>query len=630
MNRQFREFILGGPTNQDFFPPMSRAEMDRLGWEQCDVILVTGDAYVDHPSFGTAIIARVLIDAGFRTGIVAEPRWDSADDFRQLGKPRLFFGVTAGNVDSMVNHYSPLGQRRRADAYSPGGKAGRRPNRATIVYANRLHEAFPGVPLVLGGIEASLRRLAHYDYWDNAVRRSILLDARADIIAYGMAEPAVIEIAQRLADGIGLEGIRGTVVARKTLDGRDGFQEVPSFEEVKADKTMFGEAFRIWYQESDQPKGKTIVQKSGDRYVVQHPPAMPLSQSELDRIYDLPYARRPHPAYAALGRIPALETTKFSITSHRGCPGSCSFCSLAAHQGRIIQWRSRQSIVAEAEKISRLPDFKGHITDVGGPTANMYAVTCAGLARAEPCRERSCLFPNRCPSLKSDLHQQLRVLDAVRQVPGVRKVSIGTGLRYDLLDSDGSELEELCRYYVSGQLRVAPEHSSRRVLRLMRKTSPETYLRFTRQFRAVNRRLGKEQHLVPYFISGFPGCTLEDMIGLAEQIEQVSRLHVAPALVRQVQDFTPLPMTLAALMYYTERDPATGEKLYVAKDIKDKKLQRAMLQLRDPKNYQYVRRILKQTGQMRLLGRVDRLGRKTGGHDSEGGLAHLVSPSEAQ
>jgi uncharacterized radical SAM protein YgiQ len=613
---------------------MSRDEMRRLGWSECDVIIVTGDAYVDHPAFGSAVIARVLLAAGFRTGIIAQPRWDSAEDFTRLGRPRLFFGVTAGNVDSLVAHYSPLGQRRRTDAYSPGGKPGLRPNRASIIYCNRLREAYPDAVLVLGGIEASLRRLAHYDYWDNRIRRSLLLDAKADILTYGMAETQIVEIARRINARTGspprhqdttkqskgltgsLDGIPGTVVVRSVLPQLEHALEIPSYEDILTDRSRFQQAFMLWYQESDQPFGQTIIQKSGDRYIIHYPPARPLTTPELDQIYDLPYRRAPHPHYsepvyhqdtktpgieARNSPIPALETVKFSITSHRGCLGRCTFCSLAAHQGRVIQWRSPDSIVAEAKRIAELPGFKGHITDVGGPTANMYGATCARLARAEPCRNQDCLYPQPCPKLKSDLTRQLSVLDAVRQVPGVRKVSLGTGLRYDLL-ADDAALEELCRHYVSGQLRVAPEHVSPRVLRLMRKAPAEAYTAFRPVYAEVNQRLGRRQYLIPYFISGFPGCTLEDMVELAEHIERNEHF-----LVRQVQDFTPLPMTLAATMYYTGIDPFTGEPLDVARDVKVKKLQRALLQLRVPENLAYVTRVLRATGQHRLLKRIQRI-----------------------
>jgi uncharacterized radical SAM protein YgiQ len=623
---------MGSVVTQPRFPPMSRMEMAALGWDECDVIVVTGDAYIDHPSFGSAVVVRVLIDAGFRTGVIAQPRWDGVEDFRQLGRPTLFFGVTAGNVDSMVNHYSPLKQLRREDAYSPGNEMGLRPNRTSIVYCSRLREAYPGVKLVLGGIEASMRRLAHYDYWDDAVRRSILLDAKADIIAYGMAERAVVEIARRVAGmgGMGSRGaigggIPGTVVVASAAEGEvqefkssrvqefgcstdqeaeEDCIEIPSYEEVKNDKKKFLEAFMLWYRESDQPKGKTIIQRHGNRFVIQCPPPLPMSPQELDRVYDLPYQRQAHPHYDQLGKIPALETVKFSITSHRGCLGTCSFCALSAHQGRIIQWRSAESILREARQIVAMPDFKGHITDIGGPTANMYAATCPKLTKAEPCRERECLFPEPCPGLQSNLSRYLELLDAVRRLPGVRNVSIGTGLRYDLITGqDGRRfLEELSRYYISGQLRIAPEHVAARVLDLMHKTPHARYREFMNDFREANQRLGKKQYLIPYFISGFPGCTLEDMVELAEHIEHKEKL-----LIRQVQDFTPTPMTAATTMYYTGIDPFTGQELYVAKEVRDKKLQRALMQLREPESGRFVAEVLEKSGRKDLLKRINRL-----------------------
>ncbi len=593
--------------NQPEFPPMSRAELDRLGWDECDVIIVTGDAFIDHPSFGSAIIARILIDAGFRTGIIAQPDWKSTHDFKRLGRPRLFFGITAGNVDSMVNHYSPLGQKRRVDVYSPAGKIGLRPNRATIIYANRLREAFPGVRLVLGGIEASLRRLAHYDFWENKVRRSILLDAKADIIAYGMAERTVVEIAQRLKvdPNDKLKNIPGTVISVNKQETIDNAIKVPSFEQVSQNKKAFQDAFMKRYSEKDQPHGKTIVQPHGDRLIVQNPPQLPLIQKELDRIYNLPYQRKVHPIYRNK-KIPAFETVKFSITSHRGCLGSCTFCTLTAHQGRVIQWRSLESIVNEARIITQMDNFKGHITDVGGPTANMYATTCPNLDKAEPCQNRECLFPKLCPSLQNDCQKQLKVLEAIRNLPGVKKVSIGTGLRYDLIQGkEGMHfLTELCRYYISGQLRIAPEHSVNRVLKYMHKTSSESYQKFLHEFEKVNKKLGRNQYLIPYYISGFPGCTLEDMVELAEHIEQSGATKLTPKLIRQVQDFTPLPMTLASLMYYTGIDPFTGEKLYVARDIKDKKLQRAIMQLRNTVAFAYAVKSLRKMGSNRLVKRI--------------------------
>jgi uncharacterized radical SAM protein YgiQ len=602
------------PAVSGRFPPRSRSELAALGWDECDVVIVSGDAYVDHPAFGAAVIARVLEAAGCRVGVISQPRWDRPDDFKVLGRPRLFFGVTAGNVDSMVAHYSPLKQQRRADAYSPAGRFGLRPNRAVIVYANRLRAVFPGVPLVLGGIEASLRRLAHYDYWDDAVRRSILLDAKADIIAYGTAEAAVVEIARRLAQASSpmlpaasrlLTGIPGTVIVRGRQAIRPDGVVTPSFDAVQTSRDEFNQAFMLWYREADQPHGRPVIQPHGDRFVVQYPPAAPLSSQEIDRIYDLPFTRSAHPGYAE--RIPALETVKFSITSHRGCLGSCTFCSLAAHQGRVIQWRSRESIVREARQIAAMPGFRGHITDVGGPTANMYGATCTHLARAEPCRDRACLYPERCPNLKHDFARQLEVLDAVSRVPGVKKVSLGTGLRYDLIRTrDRPQLERLAARFVSGQLRVAPEHVSDRVLELMRKSGHRDFVRFQREWCRANKAAGPRarQYLIPYFISGFPGCTPEDMIELAEFL---SRSPDMPRVVQQVQDFTPLPMTLAGAMYYTGIDPFTGRRIPVARALPEKRLQRALLQLHLPENRAYVLKHLRRSGERKLLARAARV-----------------------
>ena len=592
-------------------PPLSRRGMAALGWDTCDVIIVTGDAYVDHPSFGSAVVARVLLDAGFRVGVIPQPRWSGPDDFAALGRPRLFFGVTAGNVDSLVANYSPSIQRRRADDFSPGGKPGLRPNRATTVYCNRLREAFKDVPLVIGGIEASLRRLAHYDYWEDAVRRSLLLDTRADILLYGMAEKSIVEVARRLSSASPqsaiynlqstmLDGIPGSCVNRK--EPPSAAVMLPSFEAVSADKIEFNKAFRLWHHEADNPAGRTVAQAHADRWVVHHPPPEPLSQTELDHFHDLPYTRQPHPDYKE--KIPALETVRFSITSHRGCLGSCTFCSLSAHQGRIIQWRSRRSILAEAARITRLDGFKGHITDVGGPTANMYGATCAKMKSGRVCPDRECTWPQRCPRLRLAAKEELAVLEAVRTLPGVKKVSVGTGFRFDLLDDQPGlgYLEQLCRYYVSGQLRIAPEHVSSRVLAAMHKPSHTSYMAFRRHFAETNRRLGKKQYLIPYFISGHPGATVDDALELAEYLVRTERLFI-----RQVQQFTPLPMTAAAAAWYTGKDPLTDKPLYIPRDPKEVRLQRALLQLHEPGNYIYAQRALLKLGRHDLLRRLQTL-----------------------
>ena len=593
-------------------PPLSRQGMAALGWDSCDVIIVTGDAYVDHPSFGSAVVARVLLDAGFRVGIIAQPRWSGPEDFASLGRPRLFFGVTAGNVDSLVANYSPGLQRRRADDFSPGGKPGLRPNRATTVYCNRLREAFKDVPLVIGGIEASLRRLAHYDHWEDSVRRSLLLDTRADILLYGMAEKGVVEVARRLSDESSpaprpfplapslLDAIPGSCVNRKEPPA--DAVVLPSYEAVSADKDKFNNAFRLWHHEADNPSGRTVAQPHADRWVVHYPPPAPMSQAELDRVYDLPYTRRAHPDYEE--KIPALETVRFSITSHRGCLGSCTFCSLSAHQGRIIQWRSRRSILAEAARITRLEGFKGHITDVGGPTANMYGATCTKMASGRVCPDRECTWPQPCPRLRLAAKEELAVLEAVRTLPGVKKVSVGTGFRFDLLDEKPGlgYLEQLCRYYVSGQLRIAPEHVSSRVLAAMHKPSHSSYMAFRRRFTDTNRHLGRKQYLIPYYISGHPGSTVDDAFELAEFLVRTERLFI-----RQVQQFTPLPMTAAAAAWHTGKDPLTDQPLYVPRDPKEVKLQRALLQLQEPGNYIYAERALQKLGRQDLLRRLQAL-----------------------
>jgi uncharacterized radical SAM protein YgiQ len=580
---------------------MTRAEMAALGWDACDVIIVTGDAFVDHPSFGSAVIARVLLAAGYRTGIIAQPGWNSPHDITRLGRPRIFFGVTAGNVDSLVANHSPNLQKRRTDDYSPGGRPGLRPNRATIVYANLVRQTFPDVPLIIGGIEASLRRLAHYDYWEDSVRRSLLLDTRADILLYGMAERAVVEVASRLAATSGkpqgLTGIRGTCV--NLTEPPPDAVALPSFEQARDDKEKFNEAFRLWHREADNPHGKAVAQPHGDRWVVQYPPPRPMTAVELDQVYDLPFTRLTHPSYKE--PTPALETVKFSITSHRGCLGSCAFCSLSAHQGRIIQWRSKASILREAVLLTRSPGFRGHITNVGGPTANMYGATCPTMNGGSVCTDRECLYPRLCHNLKLDFPREIDLLRSVSRVPGVKKVTIGTGVRYDLLDGPAGQdyLEQLCRHHISGQLRVAPEHVSPRVLASMHKATPAAYARFRHYYADTNRRLGKKQYLIPYFISGHPGATLDDAVELAEHLVKVERMFI-----RQVQQFTPLPMTVSGAAYHTAHDPLTGRSIPVARTPEEVRLQRCLLQLREPKNFAYAVRQLDKAGRSDLARRI--------------------------
>lgn len=579
------------------FLPTSLPEARARGWDELDVVLISGDAYVDHPSFAAAVIGRVLESRGFRVGIIPQPDWRSAAAFASLGRPRLFFGVTAGNVDSMLSRFTVNRKRRSSDPYSPGGAKDRRPKRATIVYANRAREAFKDVPVVIGGIEASLRRLAHYDFWDDAVRRSILLDSKADLLVYGMGEQQVIEIARRLDAGQAisdLRDIRGTVYV--TADQPEAVA-LPSFEEASSDPAKFAEAFRLYERQCDPFFGEPACQQHGDRYVVALPPPASLSTAEIDGVYDLPFTRRWHPRYDTEGGVPALETVRFSVISHRGCVGNCAFCALGFHQGKVIQSRSKQSILREAARIARDPLFKGTIADVGGPTANMYRMKCQ---RSEHgCRERTCLTSKICKQLDTDHAPLIDVLRALRDVSGVRHVFTGSGIRYDLAlaDTSGRYLDELCAHHVSGQLKVAPEHVSDAVLRVMSKPPAEEFERFRRRFAEINCRLRKKQYLVPYFMSSHPGCRLKDMIALAEYLRDSGQY------VEQVQDFYPSPMTLATCIYHTGIHPHTGKPLYVAKTEAEKATQRALLQYRDARNGRRVREALLKEGRRDLIGR---------------------------
>ncbi len=556
---------------------MSKGEMKARGWESLDVILISGDAYVDHPSYGTAVIGRVLEAAGLRVGVIAQPDWRGVEDFARLGLPRLFFGITAGNMDSMVSNLTSHKKSRLKDAYSPGGKVGLRPERATIVYSNRVREAFGKVPIVLGGIEASLRRLAHYDWWDNRVRRSILLDARADILVYGMGEAQVLEIARRIAEGDELTGIPGTVVVRKSPSWPGESETIASFDEVRGDKERFNDAFKAIVRNQNPLRGKVLVQPHGDRFVLHFPPPAPFPEKELDRIYELPYERLPHPSYQAKGGIPGFETVRFSIISHRGCCGACSFCSLSMHQGRIIQSRSPDSVLREARKVSEMKGFTGTITDVGGPTANLYRASCSQWAREGGCAHRDCLVPSRCKSLKLGYKQAMDLYRAILDLPKVKHMFIESGLRHDLLVDKEAEsyLEYVCRHHVGGQMKVAPEHSSNRVLRLMNKPDFSVFERFMELFREIRERTGKEQYVVNYFISAHPGATIEDEEELRAYLRQ-NRMRP-----QQVQDFTPLPLTLSACMYHTEKHPSTGEPIHVAKSFQERKAHRAVIQTRD-------------------------------------------------
>ncbi len=572
------------------FLPVSREDLAARGWKELDVILVTGDAYVDHPSFGAAVIGRVLEAEGFKVGVIAQPDWSGTGDFLKLGRPKLFFGVTAGNLDSILSNYTINRKKRHKDYYSPGGKAGLRPNRATVVYANKIRELFPGVPVVLGGLESSLRRLAHYDWWDDAVRRSILMDAKADLLVYGMGEKAAAEIARRLAAGETVRDlvlIPGTVIVRNDLVGFGNAVMIPSFEEVKAGADSFNEAFRRTYGELDPFRGKTVAQKHGNRFVIQFPPPAPLSSGEFDRIYELHYARQWHPVYDPAGGVPGFEVVRFSVVSNRGCAGECSFCSLYVHQGRIVQSRSRESILREIRLLAGRPDFKGVITDIGGPTANLYEAFCELWTHGRgACRDKKCLFPAKCRNLKLGYSQSLGLWEEALKIPGVKHVFIASGLRYDLLiDAYADEyLRALCARHVSGQMKVAPEHISDSVLKLMYKPSADVYRKFRDRFEEVNRGLGKKQFLVNYFISAHPGASVRDAQKLSAYLR---RQGMHP---EQIQDFIPFPMTISGCMYYTGKDPFTGEEVYAAKSEKERRTQRALIQYQQPRSRKFLSR----------------------------------------
>jgi uncharacterized radical SAM protein YgiQ len=589
--------------------PTTREEVEQKGWDRLDFVLITGDAYVDHPSFGAALIGRLLESRGYHVGIISQPDWRDVASFRVLGRPRLGFLITSGNVDSMVNHYSAARHRRKTDAYSPGGKTGLRPNRALLVYASCAKQAYKKVPVILGGLEASLRRFSHYDYWSDKVRRSVLVDSKADLIVYGMGERAVLEIAERLDAGeeIGsITTVRGTSY-RCSLEalpdvGPGEVVELPSFETVKQDRRAYAAAFNQSYRNTDPFSAKTVVEPYDNQYVVQNPPSYPLESEELDELYELPYTRNAHPKYAGLGGVPAEEEVKFSLVSSRGCFGGCSFCSLTFHQGRIVQSRSHESLIREAETLARHPEFKGYIHDVGGPTANFRHPACRKQLSAGACSDKQCLYPDFCGNLEVDHSDYLSLLRKLRSLDGVKKVFVRSGIRFDYLmaDSDDTFLRELCEHHISGQLKVAPEHVSENVLAYMGKPSGKWYDAFTRKYKRINREFGKKQYLVPYFISSHPGSTLEDAVELAEYLRD------SGFIPRQVQDFYPTPGTLATCMYHTGIDPRSGrrggEHVYVAKGLHDKALQRALIQYRNPANYKLVKEALLRVGRKDLIG----------------------------
>lgn len=587
------------------FLPVCRKDMEARGWEQCDFVYVTGDAYVDHPSFGTAIISRLLEARGYRVGIIAQPDWRDRESIRILGKPRLGFLVSAGNMDSMVNHYSVSKKRRRQDLYTPGGVMGKRPDYATIVYSNLIRSVYKDVPVIIGGIEASLRRLAHYDYWSDKLKRSILLDSQADLLSYGMGEHSIAEIADALDAGIDVKMItfvEGTVYRTRSLENVYDYELLPDYEEMKEDKRQYARSFGIQYRNTDPYGGKRLAEPYSGRgyveYVVQNPPAKPLSQEEMDEVYGLPYMRNYHPSYEASGGVPALQEIRFSLISNRGCFGACSFCALTFHQGRIIQARSHESLEAEARLLTQDPDFKGYIHDVGGPTANFRFPACEKQAKKGACPDRQCLFPKPCRNLNSDHGDYIALLRRLRALPGVKKVFIRSGIRFDYLLADKNRdfLRELCKHHVSGQLKVAPEHVSDTVLRRMGKPENAVYRRFVREYAQMNERLGKDQYLVPYLMSSHPGSTLKEAVELAEYLRDLGYMP------EQVQDFYPTPSTISTCMYYTGLDPRTMEPVYVPTSPHEKAMQRALIQYRDPKNYGLVSEALKLAGRTDLIG----------------------------
>lgn len=583
------------------FLPINKTECEKRGWDKVDFVYVTGDAYVDHPSFGVSIISRVLEAKGFRVAILSQPDWHSSIDFMQFGKPRLGFLVTSGNIDSMVAHYTAAKKIRRNDAYTAGGKAGKRPDRAVIVYSNIIRNIYPDIPIIIGGLEASLRRFAHYDYWDDAIRSSILIDSNADLLIYGMGENQIIEIAQRLNNGESVDtltDVKGTCYAVDVRNTPYIGVEVPSLENCIKSKQEYAKSVRIEQDEQDHIRGRAVRQRCGSKMVVQNVPMPPLETEELDWVYSLPYMRTYHPSYNALGGVPGIEEVEFSITHNRGCFGACNFCSIQFHQGRYITSRSKESIVEEARKLTTLNNFKGYIHDIGGPTANFRKPSCAFQLEHGLCKGKKCLAPKPCPNLISTHSEYLDILREVRKLPKVKKVFIRSGIRYDYLleDKDDTFFKELVENHVSGQLKVAPEHCSAAVLDKMGKPHIEAYIEFSKRYFRYTGRINKEQYLVPYLMSSHPGSTLNDAIELACFLK---KNHIRP---EQVQDFYPTPGTISTCMFYTELDPYTMEKVYVAKTPHDKALQRALLQYYDPKNKQLCEEALRKAHRYDLIG----------------------------
>ena len=584
------------------FLPINRKDMEERGWSQVDFAYVIADAYVDHSSFGPAIISRVLESRGYKVGIISQPDWKNPDSIDVFGKPRLGFLISGGNMDSMVNHYTVNKKKRKNDAYTPGGVMGKRPDHATVVYGNLIRQRYKDVPIIIGGIEASLRRLAHYDYWSDSLKRSILLDSQADIISYGMGENSIVEIADALDSGLLAEHITyipGTVYKTKDIESVYDYLMLPSYEELCNDKVNYAKSFLVQYQNTDPFSGKRLVEPYDKGiYVVQNPASKPLTTMELDDVYSLPYMNTYHPSYEALGGVPAISEIKFSISFNRGCFGACSFCALTFHQGRIVQARSKESVVAEAIRMTEDKDFKGYIHDVGGPTANFSRPACDKQLTKGACPGKQCLFPKPCANLKVSHQEYLDILRTLRKLPKVKKVFVRSGVRFDyaMADKNDTFIRELCEHHISGQLRVAPEHVSDNVLKLMGKPGNDVYTSFVNKCGKINQSLGKNQYLVPYLMSSHPGSTLKDAIALAEYIRDIGYMP------EQVQDFYPTPSTISTCMYYTGVDPRTMEKVYTARNPREKAMQRALIQYKDPKNYELVKEALIKEHREDLIG----------------------------
>ena len=584
------------------FLPVSKKDMEKRGWTQCDFVYVSGDAYVDHPSFGAAIITRTLEAFGYKVGVIAQPDWKDDSSIMALGEPRLAFLVSAGNMDSMVNHYTVAGKRRKTDAYTPGGKTGKRPDYAVVVYCNLIRHVYKKTPILIGGIEASLRRMGHYDYWSDSIKRSVLLDSGADILMYGMGEHAMVELAEALDAGIDVSDItyvRGTVYRTVKENVPDDALILPTFNDILKSKKAYASSFYIQYQNTDPFTAKIMCEEYPNKVcIIQNPPAYPLTTRELDDVYSYGYMNTYHPSYEPLGGVKAIEEIKFSITGNRGCFGSCNFCALTFHQGRIVQARSHESILAEAERMTKEPDFKGYIHDIGGPTADFRFPACKKQSKYGACKDRMCLFPDICKNVRIDHSDYVKLLKKVRNLPGVKKVFIRSGIRYDYAaaDRDDTFLHELCRHHISGQLRVAPEHVSDSVLGLMGKPSHAVYEKFCRRFNKINERSKKKQYIIPYFMSSHPGSTLSDAVMLAEYIRDLGYMP------EQVQDFYPTPSTISTCMYYTGLDPRTMKKVYVPKNPHEKAMQRALIQYRRPENYDLVKEALIKCGRRDLIG----------------------------